>query len=133
MSAPEIQGWYHHDPSAEAVRVRLSIIDGTLALHTLSDRLIARWSPDELENRGIEIFAARWRIGDRRVPDAFLVLESDDDYRAVREVASRLRSVRAVFWRQLAFSAVEAGKAGDWLVVLLVMVAIAILAVWQLA
>ena len=112
--------------------MRLSIIDGTLALQTLSDRLIARWSLDQLENLGIGILAVRWRIGDRRVPDACLVLESVDDYRAVYEASGTLRPVRARFWRALVFSGVEAGKAGDWLVVLLMMVAGAILVVWQL-
>lgn len=132
MSGREIQGWYHHDPSSDAVRVRLSIVEGTLALHTLSDRLIARWSLDQLENRGIAILAVRWRIGDRRVPDACLVLESDDDYRAVQEASSTLRPVRARFWRALAFSATEAGKVGDWLVVLMIMIASAAVAFWQL-
>jgi hypothetical protein len=55
LESPEAdrQGWYYRNKTSEAVRVRLSIVDRSLLLHTLSDRLIASWSLDRLENREV--------------------------------------------------------------------------------
>jgi len=125
----ELQGWYYRDPSSEAVRVRLALTERSLHLHTLSDRLLASWSLDRLENRRIPLLGERWSIGDPHLPEASVVLESDDDYRQIREVAPKLRSERVRLWNQLVFSVVEV-KGGP--IILIVLLASAVAAVWQL-
>jgi hypothetical protein len=134
VSDREIQGWYFLHPASEPEHVRLSIDEHSLSLFAPSDRLIARWSLDQLENRGIAILSERWSIGDRRVPDAYLVLESDDDYRAVRKASAKLRPVRARLWRHLGIAIIETGDLGGWPVWLfLIIVAGAALGLWQLS
>jgi hypothetical protein len=134
VSAPEIQGWYYQTATSNAVRVRLSVVDRSLVLHTLSDRLIARWSLEELQNREITVLGERWSIGDRRVAASYLVLESDNDYRAIRAASPKLRPVRARLWRQLGLAAIESGNRTGWAVLLLLIVlAGAILGLWQLS
>jgi hypothetical protein len=129
MSAnQELQGWYHRIGTRDAERVRLSFIGGSLALHTLSERLVATWSLEQLENREIAVLGERWSIGDRRLPEPYLVLESDGDYLALRQTAPKLRSAPARLWRQLGFSAIEAGNITGWPVIVLVILASAIAA-----
>jgi hypothetical protein len=94
-SEAEIQDWYHRNATSEAVRVRLSTDAGSILLHSLSGRLVASWAPTHLETRATEVIGERWTIGDKRLPEAFLVLESDTDYAAVREVAAGLWPTRA--------------------------------------
>ncbi|HJR22091.1 MAG TPA: hypothetical protein VJ822_10750 [Dongiaceae bacterium] len=128
----ELQGWYHRNRTSDAERVRLSFAGDSLALHTLSERLIATWSLEQLENREIAHLGERWSIGDRRLPESYLVLENDQDYRALRQSAPRLRPVRARVWRQLGFSAIESGKIPGWPVIVLILLVSAITALWQL-
>ena len=125
MSADqELQGWYYRNGTSDAERVRLSFVGGSLALHTLSERLVATWSLEQLENREIAVLGERWSIGDRCLPDPNLVLESDDDYRAVRAVSDQLRPVRARLWRLLGSAVVESGNRSGWPVLLLLIVAV---------
>jgi hypothetical protein len=134
VSGHEIQGWYLRNKTSEAMRVRLSFVESSLVLHTLSGRLVASWSLDQLENREIAVLGERWSIGDHRVPEAYLELESDDEYRAVRNVSLQLRPVRARMWRQLGFAAIESGNRTGWAVLLLLIIlAGAMLGLWQLA
>jgi hypothetical protein len=90
--------------------VRLSADQRTLTLHTLSDRIVAAWALDHLENRKIPIIGASWSVGDRRLPEASLLLENDEDYSRLRRVAPRLKSTRARLWRQLSFSFLHSGN-----------------------
>ncbi|HJT14947.1 MAG TPA: hypothetical protein VJ790_20145 [Dongiaceae bacterium] len=119
----ELQGWYYRNRTSDAERVRLSFVGDSLALHTLSERLVATWSLDQLENREFQILGDNWSIGDRRLPESYLVLENDDDYRALRGTASRLRPVRARLWRLLGIAAVESGNRAGWPVLLLLIAA----------
>jgi hypothetical protein len=128
----ELQGWYHRDRAGEAERVRLSFVGGSLALYTLSERLVATWSLEQLENREIATLGERWSIGDRRLPEPYLVLENDGDYRALRQAAPRLRPVRARLWRQLGLSAIEAGHITGWPVIMIIVLASAVAALWRL-
>ena len=123
----ELQGWYHRNRTSDAERVRLSFVGDSLALHTLSERLVATWSLDHLENRDIQVLGDDWSIGDRRLPEPYLLLENDDDYRAVRAASTRLRPVRARLWRLLGLAAVESGNRRGW-PVLLLLIAVALLA-----
>ena len=132
LADQELQGWYYRNRTDEAERVRLSFVGGSLALHTLSERLVATWSLEQLENREIAVLGERWSIGDRRLVDSYLVLESDEDYRALRQTAPRLRPVRSRLWRQLGFSAIESGKITGWPVIALILLLSAITALWQL-
>ena len=135
MSDREIQGWYFLNRTSEPVRVRLSYDQDTLSLHSLSDRLIARWSLNELDNREIAVLSERWSIGDRPLPDASLVLESNDDYRALRRISGNLRPVRARMWRLLGRAVIESGYSDvtGWPVwLLLIALAGAILGLWHL-
>jgi hypothetical protein len=110
----DIQGWYSERTTSEPVRVRLSADHRLLHLHTLSDRVVAAWSLDHLENREIPIIGANWSVGDRRLPEASLMLENDEDYASLRRVSPRLKSTRARLWRQLSFSALHSGnRAGN--------------------
>ena len=128
----DLQGWYYRNGTSDAERVRLSFVGGSLALHTLSERLVATWSLEQLENREIAMLGERWSIGDRRLPEPYLVLESDGDYRALRQTAPRLRPVRARLCRQLGFSAIEAGHITGWPVIVLIVLVSAIAALWRL-
>ena len=127
----DIQGWYHLNATSEAVRVRLSIEPRLILLHTLSGRLVASWAQAHLETRAIETIGERWTIGDTRLPEAFLVLESDRDYTAIREISARLRPVRSRFWQQIGFSAIESGNMTGWPVLLLVIAVPAIVWLWN--
>ena len=124
LADQELQGWYYRNGTSDAERVRLSFVGGSLALHTLSDRLVATWSLNQLENREIAVLGGSWSIGDRRLPDSYLVLEGDDDYRAVRAVSAKLRPVRARLWRLLGLAVVESGNHGGWPVLVLLIVAV---------
>ena len=128
----DIQGWYHLNATSEAVRVRLSIEPRSILLHTLSGRLVASWAPDHLETRATDTIGERWSIGDRRLPEPYLVLESDGDYRTLRQAATRLRPVRARLWRQLGLSAIESGHITGWPVIVIVILASAVAALWRL-
>jgi hypothetical protein len=132
VSAPEIQGWYYQTPTSDAVRVRLSVVDRSLLLHTLSHRLIARWCLKQLQNREIAVLGERWSIGDRRLTGSYVVLESDDDPHDppnLSRVAARSSAPR----RQLGFAAIESGNRRGWAVLLvLVILAGAMLGLWQL-
>lgn len=134
MSGLDIQGWYLRNKTSEAERVRLSFAEGSLVLHTLSDRVVANWSLDQLENREIAVLGERWSIGDRRVPEAYLELENDEDYSAVRKRSPQLRPMRARLWRQLGFAAIESGNRTGWpvLLVLLLIVLGAVAAISHL-
>jgi hypothetical protein len=92
------------------VRVRLSVDGHSLHLHTLSDRLVAAWSIDHLENREIPIMGSKWRVGDCRLPEASLLLETDEDYIALRRTAAGLRSTSARLWHQFSFAALHPGN-----------------------
>ena len=96
--------------SSERDRVRLSADQRSLHLHTLSDRLIAAWSLDRLENREIPFIGASWSVGDHQLPEASLLLENDDDYRRLRSVSPGLKSTRARLWRQLTLSFFHSGS-----------------------
>ena len=128
----ELQGWYYRNRGSQAERVRLSFVGGSLALHMLSERLVATWSLEQLENREIAALGERWSIGDRRLPEPYLVLESDGDYRTLRQAAPRLRPVRARLWRQLGLSAIESGHITGWPVIVIVILASAVAALWRL-
>ena len=128
----DLQGWYYRNGTGEAERVRLSFVGGSLALHTLSEWLVATWYLEQLENREIAVLGERWSVGDQRLPEPYLVLESDGDYRALRQTAPRLRPVRARLWRQLGFSAIQAGNITGWPVIVLIVLVSAITALWQL-
>ena len=120
----EMQGWYHRNATSEPVRVRLSIDAAAVSLHTLSGRLVASWGPEFLETRATATIGERWTVGDRRLPEAFLVLENDEDYQAVRKVAFGLRPPRARLWEQLGTSAIESGNLTGWPVLLFLAVVI---------
>ena len=77
------------------MRVRLSTNAGSIVLHTLSGQLVASWAPSHLETRATEVIGQRWTIGDRRLSEAFLVLESDKDYAAIRQVAAGIWPIGA--------------------------------------
>ena len=111
------------------MRVRLAFVERSLHLHTLSDRLVASWSLDRLENRRIPVLGERWPIGDRHLPEASVVLESDDDYRQVRKVSPELRSERARLWKQLGFSVAEINGGP---IILIALLASAVTALWHL-
>ena len=128
---PEVQGWYHRNATSEAVRVRLSIDAAMISLHTLSGRLVAGWGPEFLETRATATIGERWTVGDRRLPEAFLVLESDQDYDALRKVAVGLRPVRARLWQQLGVSAIESGNLTGWPVLVLLIAVPAIIWLWR--
>jgi hypothetical protein len=95
VTSGEIQGWYYRNKTSDAERVRLSFSGGSLTLHTLADRLVAAWALDHLENQEIPVIGASWSVGDRRLPEASLLLENDEDYGHLRRVAPRLKSRRA--------------------------------------
>jgi hypothetical protein len=95
------------------VRVRLSTDQRSLYLHTLSDRMVAAWSLDQLANREIPTIGANWPVGDRRLPEASLLLENDEDYTHLRRVSPRLKSTRTRLWRQLGSSAFHSGSRGN--------------------
>jgi hypothetical protein len=124
----EIQGCYYRNATSEAVRVRLSIDASTVSLHTLSGRLMLAgrriiWK--------IATIGERWLIGDGRLPEALLVLESDQDYQTVRKMASKLRPVRARLWRRLGLAAIESGNLTGWPVLVLLGGAAMIYWLWQ--
>jgi hypothetical protein len=127
----EIQGWYHQDNTSEAVRVRLSIEGDVLSLYTFWGRLVGSWSLDQLENRGMAMLSERWSIGDRRLPEAYLVLESDRDYSAVRAVSPALRPIRARLYWQLALEVVESGNLTGWPALILGGAVGLVLILWQ--
>lgn len=120
-AAPEeLQGWYNPNNTSEAVRVRLLFEGGSVSLYTLSGRLIASWSLGRLQNRRIPTIGERWLVGDRDLPEASLMLESDRDYDAIRLRSTRLRPLRARLWRQLGFSFIESGNLTGLPVLLLI-------------
>jgi hypothetical protein len=92
------------------MRVRLLVVERSLHLQTLSDRLVAAWSLNHLETREVPVVGSTWRVGDRRLPEASLVLENDEDYTALRHVSAGLCSTRARLWRQLGFAALHSGN-----------------------
>lgn len=93
-------------------------------LHTLSGQLVASWAPSHLETRATEVIGQRWTIGDRRLSEAFLVLESDKDYAAIRQVAAGIWPIGARVWRLFGFAALETGNRRGWPVLLLLIVAL---------
>lgn len=129
-SGAEIQGWYYENSASEPTRVRLSIHDRSLSLHTLSDRLVATWSLDQLETREVPVLGQSWRIGDRRLPEASLVLVNDRDYETLRELGTGLRPLRARVLRQFAFAAGESGNLTGWPVFVVLVIALLGLALW---
>jgi hypothetical protein len=129
----DIQGWFRADNETAPLRVRLSIEDRSLCLHSLTGELLARWSPARLENRGIPFWARDWPIGDRDVPMQALTVENDEDYAAIQSVAPGLRSLRARTWRHVllwpdAHGNLKAGPAFIWMLLLAVLA----LAGWRL-
>ena len=110
----ELQGWYSDDISSPRVRVRVTIEGRSLAIHTLAGALLARWSLELLENRSVPVVGRDWVIGDRRLPGPALVLENDLDYAELRAAGAALLPLRERTWRQLFFSAQEAGNLTGW-------------------
>jgi hypothetical protein len=135
VSDSELQGWYHQNRTSQAVRVRLLVTGASLSLQTLSGKPIASWSLDRLENREIPVLGTRWSVGDSLLPEAFLVVDSDDDYRALRQrsTSASLQPVRARLWHQAGFSMIESGNLTGWPVWVLLLVASAVAALWQLS
>ena len=130
LSPPDIVGSYYLDPSAEAVRVRVVIEGGSLVLYTLSDRLVARWSLNQLKNLGISVWGETWTIGDRRLRGPTLNLESDAEYAILAAAAPVLRSVHARFWARLGFATVESSQQTGLIVLLLAAIIAAAAWLW---
>ena len=107
---PEIIGSYSPDPSGAQVRVRVTVEGTSLVLRTLSERLVAQWSLNKLENRGIPVWGQTWTIGDRRLRGPALDLENDADYAVVATAAPTLRGVRTRFWAMLGFAGIESSQ-----------------------
>jgi hypothetical protein len=127
----EMQGWYYENSAGEPTRVRLSILDRSMSLHTLSDRLVATWSLDHLETREVPVLGQSWRIGDRRLPEPNLVLVNDQDYETLRKLGAGLRPLRARVLRQFAFAAGESGNLTGWPVFVVLVIALLGLALWS--
>jgi len=129
----EMQGWYRADNETGSLRVRVSVVDGSLCLHSLTGILTARWSLARLENRGIPFWGRDWPIGDHDVPVQTLTLENDEDHAVVQSVAPGLRSLRARAWHHLllwpdAHGNLKTGPAFIWMLLLAVLA----LAGWRL-
>ncbi len=126
----ELEGWYYQNGTSERCAFALSVDGAAVSLYAPSDRLVASWSLDQLENREIAVLSERWSIGDRRVPEAYLVLESDQDYSALRAVSPKLRPIRARLWRLLGVRAIESGNFTGYPVLLLTATA-AVIWLWR--
>ena len=129
----EMQGWYRADSETEPLRVRLSLEDRALSLHSLAGALVVRWSLARLENRGIPYWGRDWPIGDHDLPAQTLTVENDEDYAAIQNMALGLRSLRSRTWRQFLLWPDAHGnlKAGPAFLLAMLLVALAI-AGWQL-
>ena len=125
-----MQGWYREDGGSAPQRVRLSIENRSLCMHSLADRLLARWSLDHLENRTIPSFGRDWTLGDTRVPGALLTLENDEDYVAIRNEARNLQPISARTWRQVFLAGQDSGNLTGWPVLLLMMAGFISFALW---
>lgn len=124
----EMQGWYRADGGTAPLRVRLSIEDRSLCLHSLTGELVARWALARLENRGIPFWGRDWSIGDRDLPQPTVVVENDEDYAAIRNAAPGLRPLRSRTWRHVllwpdAHGNLKAGPAFIWALLLAACVA----------
>ena len=127
----EMQGWYRADNDTAPLRVRLSVEDRSLNLHSLAGALVARWSLDHLENRTVPIFGRDWIIGDRRLPGTAVTVENDRDYAELGAAATGLLPLRERTWRQFFFAAQESGNLTGWPVLVPIMVGIlAVAALW---
>ena len=128
----EFQGWYCDDISSPRVRVHIAIEGRSLAIHSLTGSVLARWSLEQLENRSVPIFGRDWIIGDRRLPAPSLVIESesDRDYAELRTAGATLLPLRERNWRQLLYAAREAGNLTGWPV--LVPIGVGALILWLL-
>lgn len=126
----EILGWYTHKTD-EPLRVRVQIEAPSLALYTLSDRLVARWSLNRLENGDANVPVGCWALCDPKVPDSWLMLENDRDYGAVQHWAKRLASRHSQSWRQLGLAAIESGNLTGWPVVVAILVGSFAVYLWR--
>jgi hypothetical protein len=90
------------------------------------------WSLDQLETREVPVHGQSWRIGDRRLPEASLVIENDLDYSVLHGLSTGLHPVRARLWRQLSFAAVHSGNRTGWPVLVLAILVSLALAGWRL-
>lgn len=131
-SDPDISGWYLKDNESERQRVRVAIEGRSLSLCTLTGSEIARWSLDQLENVSVPVLGRDWVIRDRRVEEPVLLLENDQDYAAIQCQANDLAPVSARTAQQVTFAAGQAGNITGWPVIVLVILASAIAALWQL-
>lgn len=127
-SDPDVSGRYLRDNESRPQRVRVIVEGRSLSLRTLTDRELARWSLDQLKNVSIPIIGRDWEIQDRRVEQQLLRLENDQDYAAIQRLASDLAPIGSRSVKQVLF----AGNHTGWPVVLLIILASAITALWQL-
>jgi hypothetical protein len=119
----DIQGWYQHDNESDQVRVRLTIAERGLMLHTLADGLVAHWSLDHLENLSVPVIGREWVLCDGRLQVPTLTLENDDDYVAIQRAAPDLVPLRRRRWHQLAH-AVSLGNSGSLMVLVIVLLTV---------
>lgn len=124
-------GWYRESGSAEAMRVRVVVEGRTLSLHTFSERLVACWSLDHLQNREIPLLNETWLVGDRRLPEPTLALDNDRDYGDIQRLSPQLRALTARTWRQLGLSVLEVSNLTGFPFILILLAVPALYWLWQ--
>jgi len=132
ITDPDISGWYLKDNESQPQRVRVAIEGRSLSLCTPAGSEIARWSLDQLENVSIPVLGRDWVLRDRRIGDPVLLLENDQDYAAIQSRTDDLAPVSARTVQQAKFAAGHAGSITGWPVIVLIILAGAIAALWQL-
>lgn len=103
----EIHGKYRAHESESWLPVLVRGREAQLEIATHAGRILALWSASHLEGLNFPLLDRQWLLRDRRIANAQLLIENDQDYSAVRKAAPQLRDPRQRGFRQLGNAAFE--------------------------
>ncbi len=105
----ELHAKYRTHESEDWTPVLLDCRDAQIEIKTHTARVLAIWRAEYVEGLNFPVLDRQWLLRDRRIADAQLLIENDEDYGAVREVAPHLPHPRRRGLRQLWNSALISG------------------------
>ncbi len=117
----ELHAKYRAHESEGWTPVLLDRRDAQIEIKTHAARVLAIWGAEYVEGLNFPVFDRQWLLRDRRIADAQLLIENDEDYGAVREMAPHLPHPRRRGLRQLWNSALIGGQLA-WVIVVALLV-----------
>lgn len=119
----ELHAKYRTHESESWSPVVLDCSPTQIEIKTHAGRVLAIWGAQYIESLGFPVFDRQWLLRERRIADAQLLIENDEDYGAVREIASHLPHPRQRGLRQLWSSALISQQLA-WIIAVALMVII---------